>query len=433
MMIKESPNPVQPSARNNREFKIALKKILKLIGGEKTEYLILMVTAFLTFMALLYMLTGKNCFSPTTYQTYAFQAEAWANGRLDLEENYSWLEIAQYNGKYYCSFPPFPSYILFPFAVFMGHNTPDALILLFFDILALIYLYKIALKFKNSPAIAMLSALGLTMGTNMVFIIFDPAVWFFAQSLSFALSIMAIYYALINRGGFSLFLWACSVGCRPMQLIFLPVLLVILYQNEKKRVPDAPFYKIVLCRIKWFVPASLIAISYMLLNYVRFGSITEFGHNYLPEFVEVHKQFDVSYIKNNLHMLLNFPGFDENGRMTIDHFGNLNFMMVNTPVLIFLLIIAVNILYKEKKILLFNLEILLLSIIYLIVTMMHATMGGWHFGNRYTNDILAYVYLGNMITLGKHPKLGKYQLPFILWGVCLNIVGTIIVYNGLGR
>ena len=41
------------------------------------------------------------------------------------------------------------------------------------------------------------------------------------------------------------------------------------------------------------IPAMIIAIMYMYYNYIRFGNIFEFGHNYLPEFLEAeYKEFD---------------------------------------------------------------------------------------------------------------------------------------------
>ena len=44
------------------------------------------------------------------------QAQSWLEGRLDLGKDYPYLELAVFGGKYYVSFPPFPSYIMFPFA-----------------------------------------------------------------------------------------------------------------------------------------------------------------------------------------------------------------------------------------------------------------------------------------------------------------------------
>ena len=76
---------------------------------------------------------------------------------------------------------------------------------------------------------------------------------------------------------------------------------------------------------------------------------------------------------------------------------------------------------------------ILLSVAYLIVTMMHATMGGWHFGNRYTNDILPWLFVCLMPIFRKYRGWIKWQIPFAVWGILFNVAGTVIVYNGLGR
>lgn len=130
-------------------------------------------------------------------------------------------------------------------------------------------------------------------------------------------------------------------------------------------------------------------------------------------------------------MLMKLPTFDENGRMVIDHFGNLNFLWVNPPVLVSGLAWIYACVRKERKAAWTGAVVLVLSAVYLLVTMMHATMGGWHFGNRYTNDILPWCYLMLVMVLGRYPSLVKYQLPFAVWGLMFNVVGTVIVYNGL--
>lgn len=399
---------------------------------EYWEYGLLTVASLLCYLFVLQLLTGQYLWEHNTYNTYALQADSWRQGRLDLGENYSWLEIAEYNGKYYCSFPPFPSYVLFPLTLIFGSNTPDGLVLLFFDVMAVVFLYKIAITLKLSPRASALSALFFSICTNMTFVFFVPSVWFFAQTLSYSLAAAAIYYALKGKGSLSLFLWSCGVGCRPMQAFFVPVLLVILYQKEREKHPEEKWYMLILNKADWGLPALGVAISYMVLNYLRFGNIVEFGHNYLPEFVYEHKQFSTEYLANNFKMLMNLPDFTEEGRMMIDHFGNLNFLWVNPPILIAVLGIIFACIKKEKKAALLGGATVLLSVLYLIVTMMHATMGGWHFGNRYTNDILPWLFVCFMLVLAKHNRLVKWQVPFAIWGILFNVVGTIIVYNGLG-
>ncbi|MCR5502465.1 MAG: hypothetical protein K6F53_05625 [Lachnospiraceae bacterium] len=460
------------------------------------EYGIVAVLSVLGYLILMWIFTGRGPFSHNTYNSYALQAEAWTRGHLDLGENYSYLELAIFNGKYYVSFPPFPSYILFPLAFIFGSNTPDHLLIWIEDLVTVVYLYRLALRFIRKPQLCALTAIFVMLGTNATFNLLNPWVWFAAQTLCFMLAVMAIWYACEGKGGLSLFLWACSVGCRPMQALFLPVFLIILYGKEcrielrevaavKKKKPvmeeeedrfdrrpedvaaevaekeakmkelsesgadsaaeeaepvtelkeviiRPTLLDILKKRWKWAIPAGIVALSYMILNYARFGSITEFGHNYLPEFMEAeHGQFDLFYLKNNFHMLLNLPSFDGEKRMEIDHFGNLNFMIASPFIIFALAMIIVMLVKKQWKLAAFDGVVLVPCSAYLFVTIMPKTMGGWHFGNRYTNDILPWLYLTVALALGKAPEAGKYQIPVCIFGMCLNAVGLVVVYNGM--
>ena len=86
-------------------------------GRDEISYGIVTVFSVMVFLVLMSLLTGKGITDDNAYNTYALQADSWRQGRLDLGQNYPWLELAVYNGKYYCSFPPFPSYVLFPLTV----------------------------------------------------------------------------------------------------------------------------------------------------------------------------------------------------------------------------------------------------------------------------------------------------------------------------
>ena len=56
------------------------------------------------------------------YNSYALQAARWLEGYLDLGQNYAHLEIASFGGKFFVSFPPFPSLVLLPLIPFFGTN-----------------------------------------------------------------------------------------------------------------------------------------------------------------------------------------------------------------------------------------------------------------------------------------------------------------------
>lgn len=399
---------------------------------KRWEYGIIVITSVLLYLFLMCWLTGYGPLKQNVYNSYALQADSWRQGRLDLGQDYPYLELAVYNGKYYVSFPPFPSYILFPLTFIFGSNTPDALLMWFISLLSAGYLYRLALQFRLSEPLSALTTLTVILGSNATFNMLNPGAWFFAQNLCFLLAVMTIYYASNGKGGWALFFWACSVGCRPMQIFFLPVVLLILYIGEKKKSPELSGKKIVSNKIYWGIPAGCVALTYMVLNYLRFGSIIEFGHNYLPEFIRAeHGQFSVKYMSENLKSLLHFFQFDESGKIVIDHFGNLSFMLVSPCVIFAILTLLACILKKEYRIVIFQSGIIACAIAYLAVTIMHKTMGGWHFGNRYANDILPWIYLATVLGLSRVEKLGKYQIPIAVFGLCLNAIGNVVVYNGL--
>ena len=399
---------------------------------KRWEYGIIVITSVLLYLFLMCWLTGYGPLKQNVYNSYALQADSWRQGRLDLGQDYPYLELAVYNGKYYVSFPPFPSYILFPLTFIFGSNTPDALLMWFISLLSAGYLYRLALQFRLSEPLSALTTLTVILGSNATFNMLNPGAWFFAQNLCFLLAVMTIYYASNGKGGWALFFWACSVGCRPMQIFFLPVVLLILYIGEKKKSPELSGKKIVSNKIYWGIPAGCVALTYMVLNYLRFGSIIEFGHNYLPEFIRAeHGQFSVKYMSENLKSLLHFFQFDESGKIVIDHFGNLSFMLASPCVIFAILTLLACILKKEYRIVIFQSGIIACAIAYLAVTIMHKTMGGWHFGNRYANDILPWIYLATVLGLSRVEKLGQYQIPIAVFGLCLNAIGNVVVYNGL--
>ena len=127
------------------------------------EYGIVTILSTIAFLAIMGCFTGKGLFDHNPYNTYALQADSWRQGRLDLSQDYPWLELAIFNEKYYCSFPPFPSYLLFPLTFIWGSNTPDFFLLFVFDLIIAAFLYKLAIQSDIKPAYGMLEAFWLCL------------------------------------------------------------------------------------------------------------------------------------------------------------------------------------------------------------------------------------------------------------------------------
>lgn len=369
-----------------------IQKLLDVLG----VILILLVVHFVAGA-----FNGKWPWSGNPYNSYALQAAAWVNGHLDLGMNIEYLELAVFEGKYFVSFPPFPSYILLPFAFFYGSNTPDGWIAFFAMILGAIYALRIAWEYLGAGAKSVFWTAFLYVGTNVLYITLDGQVWFIAQSFALTLSLMAIFYAIKGKGGWSLFFWGCSVGCRPLQILYFPLLFYILYTYLKNEHPERTLFSMIKEKFYWAIPVFLIALSYMLLNYARFGSPIEFGHNYLPEFTrEENGQFHPDYIWNNIKSLFRLPVKGENGVLTFSKFdGSCIFLVI--PMFVSYLIYYIRKFIRRQKIdKMFLIVLPLLVMVHIVALCSHRTMGGFHFGHRYINDVLPYLYWGILIFAG---------------------------------
>lgn len=377
--------------------------------------------------------TGLWIWSDNAYNSFALQAEAWINGSLDLGQDYEWLELAICDGMYYVSFPPFPSYVLLPFALFMGSSTPDNAICAAVTVIGAIYAYKLGKKVlgEEKRSTAFLLSMTLYLACNTMWFIVNGWVWFMAQNMSFMLTIMAVYYAYLAKPGWSFFFWACAVGCRPFQILYLPVLIILMIYTWKKT--EEGFTVAGKLKTDWYkgIPCTLVALSYFILNYARFGNIFEFGHNYLPEFVRAeYGQFSLEYLANNIKNIFRLPELvPDTGKYTFFTADGIAFWLVNPLFITFIIVIIYKIIRSRDRDLAVGIIILALAAVHILVLCMHRTLGGWHFGNRYTCDALPIVLLGTLICMPKSEKFKPVLYVIFISGFAFNLIGTIATYN----
>ncbi len=392
-------------------------------ANSKYSAVITLCLCIAAVLFIVYSFTGQWFWKYQPYNSYILQAKSWLGGRLDLGQNYKHLELAIFNGKYYVSFPPFPSYLMFPFVLF-GWDTCDGVIAFASSIACAVYAFKILRHFNIEEKSAILFALFLTIGSNWLMTAQNAWVWFIAQNLSFTLCLMAIYYALKNKAALSLAFWACAVGCRPLQALYLPLLLYIIFRAHKQTSPDDSLLDILKKRYLALIPMLVIAISYMLLNFARFGSITEFGHNYLPEFTEAkYGQFSLHYIGENIKSIFALPKI-ANGIAQYPAFNGMCMFLISPIFISYIIYVIRSFIRDEKHDVKITLLVILISTVEILAITAHKTMGGSHFGNRYTNDILPLVFIGLATVLPKENSWKHFNYPLFLMGFTLNIIGT---------
>ncbi len=386
---------------------------------------------FLLALTVTAALTGQWCWLPNGYNSYALQADAWLHGRLDLGQDYPWLELAIYQGRYYVSFPPFPSIALLPFALFLGPNTPDGIISVLFSLAGVWTCVSIARRCGNGSVLAVLATLCLYLGTGYLFIGLTPGVWFFAQTLCFNLCVFALYFALTVRGGLSLTCWACAVGCRPMVILYLPALLLILWRSYRLKHPRDSLLSAVRKHLHWALGPLFFGGVYMLLNVCRFGNILEFGHNYLPEFQrEAQGQFSFSYLADNVPMLFRLPVWDpETHAIRFSPFETYLLPLMN-PLGVYAAALCCKnaISSRERQERTLCRQLLAMTAVYIIILCCHRTLGGWQFGNRYLKDVMPFLFFG--LCQANARKKSHAPLAMIAaWSIPLHLIGTVATWN----
>ena len=345
------------------------------------------------------------------YNSYSLQAVRWLSGHLDLGQNYAHLEIAYYGGKYYISFPPFPSVVLLPFVAIFGTNTPDMLLSLFFAAGSAFFAAKLSLLYGKTEKEAVVWTLLATGGSNLLSVMCTGWVWFMAQTMAFFFLFAALFAAKKGRSTLVFFLWAAAVGCRPFSGMILPVLLYLLHA-EGCRFSKKTFLHV--------LPAACLGFFYAALNVLRFSNPFEFGHNYLPEFI-AEPQFGFGYVWENMKTLFRLPQI-QNGALVFPKFNGFAFFLASPFFLAYF-----GKLIRQKKDWMDG-AIFVLFILQLLFFCMHRTMGGWHFGHRYTIDLIPLCFLGTMRLGG---KTGKRYLVLLLLGMLLHVYGFLWIMGSI--
>lgn len=380
--------------------------------------------AFLIVLWVAASFTGHWATEENPYRSYALQACTWLNGRLDLEKDYPWLELAIYEGKYYVSFPPFPSLVLLPFAAVLGTNTPDHWISLGFSIIGIIYAIRLYRAITGTYEMAEQYVLFLFLGNGYLFIALQGGwVWYMAQTMCFTFSLMSLFYAANKHIRRAFAFLACAFGCRPMVVVYIPMILMLGTEKASVNTWMRKGYRL--------IPACMIIGFYLMLNAARFDNPFEFGHNHLPEFVRsTEGQFSLNYATKNFNQLFRLPQTGgEHGMLIYDTYDCMAFWLID-PMIVSFMVTWLYALTRKRKACGLNLIIVPATIcVHLMIVCCHKTMGGYQFGNRYIVDMLPYVFYGLITYKQGVWKAEWLNNPLFALGFSINLIGTVSTYN----
>ncbi|HHX22054.1 MAG TPA: hypothetical protein GX722_09715, partial [Clostridiales bacterium] len=248
-------------------------------------------------------------------------------------------------------------------------------------------------------------------------------VWYQAQALALLLTVLAIERMQAGSPTVSLVLYALSVGCRPFNVLYGPVLMLMYWLERPNQLPGA--------RIKALLPGVLLGLlvagAYAAYNVVRFGHPLEFGHNYLPEFsFQGGTQFSLKHISKNINtFVLGWPWDKTPQGLQLKQFG-FSLLLAN-PIFLCLLLWAVRDGLRREGTAMAYLS-LALACVHLLLLLSHRTVGGYQYGARYAVDAMPWALCYLWARKGSRLPLRYATYSLLTIGLVMAFWGATVIY-----
>jgi uncharacterized membrane protein len=216
-------------------------------------------------------------------------------GEREAAHVYPPWDYAYYNGKFYSYFGIVQVLVLsLPYKLITGRYIPTRVAVFIFSALTSVFLMLIwrclAFRYMKNMPLGMyaLGQLAVAMCSMVTFLVIIQRFYENAVTAALFFTTLGIWVILSStkheRINIVLLALGClcmalAVGCRPNYMFFLPLIPVLLIKHLKEAWSNKKqFFK--LC-VYATAPCILVACGLMWWNYIRFGSVLEFGMNYM--------------------------------------------------------------------------------------------------------------------------------------------------------
>jgi hypothetical protein len=365
---------------------------------------------------------------------FALLADSWLHKRLDLghpppaytQNN----DFAEFNGKWFISFPPFPAVILLPMLAIAKtpENLRDGQIWLWLSGIGPAILFLVLEKLRRTGESERTELQNLAFawifafGTVYFFTVEQGTVWFAAHVVAVALAGTYLLCALSAEkpiaAGTAL---ACAFLTRPdvllAGLIFLLEAIRVSRSAESKKIAWGVLAK----KLSLFaVPIAIALAATAWHNRARFGTLQfgDTGHAYLTVGwrgrIDKWGLFSYHYLARNLgiftsslpYMLKQSPWFQINTHGLA--------LWVTTPLYLCLL-------WPRRTTPLFR-TLVIGTVPVVLMLLLYQNSGWLQFGYRFSNDYAVFLFA--MLAIGG-PRFGPPFYALVAWGIVVNTFGAL--------
>lgn len=374
----------------------------------------------------------------TPYNHFALLADAWRHGRLDLgaaPPAYAGRnDFAEFQGKWFVVFPPFPSVLLLPLVALAGsaEAVADGRLFVLLAGLAPATLFLVLEKLRRTgkSARSELENVALSclfcFGSVYFFSSVQGTVWFAAHVVA---AVLMSGYLLFALGAERPLLAGLCLGLgfatRTPLLFAAPLFVQQLLESARLATPRGPgalqrydLRSVARGFALFALPLLVVIAATLWHNQARFGDAFEVGYRYLSiawaKRIAKWGLFDYHYLAKNLGvMLTSLPWFPaQGGPIQINAHGLA--LWVTTPIYLWLL--APRRWSPLAK-------ALALSALWVALPTLFYQNTGWvQFGYRFSNDYAPLLFV--LLALVGPPLRGTFMVASAL-AVIVNFFGAV--------
>lgn len=367
----------------------------------------------------------------TRHQQYVIQAESLLQGKLELNRLDRFggeIDTVLVDGKYYWPLGVFPAIVLAPFSALANTIGAGELTIgpinLMVNLLSLLLAFRIAKKNGFTSLDSYFLSIALLFGSVAVLPTFIPHSWYFAQSVAFFFTLLAIDQFFSHRPRYLLVGLSFGAIILTRVTAALPVFFFIAHLFIFKRSNRLN------AATKIILPLALATLIMLWLNQIRFGNPLDTGYAaalIAPEIQRTMREgyglFAIENFFSNFYLYFLKP-FD-----TVFEAGTYHlkppFFQVNPIGLSFFIVspIFARVLVKLKDVIKLrqNQIILVATIPVVLILLTYYASGFWTLGPRYLLDVLPFWYLLLMSTY-KEKRLRTFDYVLILLSIGLNLI-----------
>lgn len=388
----------------------------------------------------------------TDYNHFAHLADAWLHGRHDIVHGGPAYahgnDFAEFGGKTYISFPPFPALLMVPMLWLAGspESFSDGQFVVWLAGLAPALLFLALERLRvdgRSPQTRgdnLLLASTFAFGTVYFFCAVEGTVWFAGHVVGAVLLAAFAYAAQRARHP-----WLCGIlaGCifltRPTMLLTTVLFAFELLQRELEKTDAQDSWRARLRRLDYAAAGRALACFAIPLaialgiaawyNHARFGTYSPqaFGHEHLnvawQRRINKWGLFGYHYLAKNLGIMLTSlpflraPGVTGEAWLRINEHGLA--LWFTTPVY-FLLFFP-----KRKSSL--TLGLCVAAALPALMNLLYQNSGWRQFGYRFSNDYSVLLFL---LLAVRGVRTGRVYHTLLLWAIGWNLFGAITFDRG---